>query len=194
MSNTIETEKNTVIDIKISIRYCNRGGIDIAGFDSFFDIGTEIEEFEIRVVSFCKGRFLQSGAFFTIWWANFAIEIVKNAQLQNSPTQLQGRAKPNFWTRNRNQWVLKGNFRTTKSKPICMNGIIQNQNRNQFLINKKFEIKIKIKMQKAVLFKTETETNIRSYLVTMTSYFQFPMPNYGQRLTKQSEYKDFISK
>ena len=81
----------------------------------------------------------------------------------------QGRAKPNFWTRNRNQWVLKGNFRTTKSKPICMNGIIQNQNRNQFLIYKKFEIKIKTEMQKAVLFKTETETNIRSYLVTMTS-------------------------
>ena len=81
----------------------------------------------------------------------------------------QGRAKPNFWTRNRNQWVLKGNFRTTKSKPICMNGIIQNQNRNQFLIYKKFKIKIKTEMQKAVLFKTETETNIRSYLVTMTS-------------------------
>ena len=81
----------------------------------------------------------------------------------------QGRAKPNFWTRNRNQWVLKGNFRTTKSKPICMNGIIQNQNRNQFLIYKKFKIKIKTEMQKAVLFKTETETNIRSYLVTMMS-------------------------
>ena len=81
----------------------------------------------------------------------------------------QGRAKPNFWTRNRNQWVLKGNFRTTKSKPICINGIIRNQNRNQFLIYKKFEIKIKTKMQKAVLFKTKTETNIRSYLVTMTS-------------------------
>ena len=81
----------------------------------------------------------------------------------------QGRAKPNFWTRNRNQWLLKSNFRTTKSKPICMNGIIQNQNQNQFLIYKKFEIKIKTEMQKAVLFKTETETNIRSYLVTMTS-------------------------
>ena len=50
-----------------------------------------------------------------------------------------------------------------------MNGKIQNQNRNQFLIYKKFEIKIKTEMQKAVLFKTETETNIRSYLVTMTS-------------------------
>ena len=47
-----------------------------------------------------------------------------------------------------------------------MNGIIQNQNRNKFLIYKKFEIKIKTEMQKAVLFKTETETNIRSYLVT----------------------------
>ena len=82
---------------------------------------------------------------------------------------LQGRALPNFCTRNSNQWVLKGNFRTTKSKPICINGIIRNQNRNQFLIYKKFEITIKTKMQKAVLFKTKTETNIRSYLVTMTS-------------------------
>ena len=81
----------------------------------------------------------------------------------------QGRAKPNFWTRNRNQWAIKGNFRTTESKPICMNGIIQNQNQNKFFIYKKFKIKIKTEMQKAVLFKTETETNIRSYLVTMTS-------------------------
>ena len=42
-----------------------------------------------------------------------------------------------------------------------MNGIIQNQNRNQFLIYKKLEIKIKTEMQKAVLFKTESENQYK---------------------------------
>ena len=39
-----------------------------------------------------------------------------------------------------------------------MNGIIRNQNQSQFLIYKKFEIKIKPEIQKVVLFKTETNT------------------------------------
>ena len=37
---------------------------------------------------FLLGRFLQSGAFFTIGWANFAIGRFLQSQLQNSPTKL----------------------------------------------------------------------------------------------------------
>ena len=81
----------------------------------------------------------------------------------------QGCAKPGFWTRNHNQWVLMGSFRTTKSKssksiaiistirnqgPVHVllgflgNGGVFGQNQNQRLYFKKFEIKIKTNMLK----------------------------------------------
>ena len=81
----------------------------------------------------------------------------------------QACAKPNCWTRNRNQWGPIGTFRTTKSKPTRLNGKIRNQNRNKYINCENFEIKIKTKMSIDALFKTETKTNRRSYLVTMTS-------------------------
>ena len=88
------------------------------------------------------------------WWSTPYHRGLESPFIQILPWRRQGRAKPDFLTRNRNQWVQLSSFRTTKPKPMCMNYCLRHQNRNQY--------------SNAMQFDTEIVTNVPRYLFRIT--------------------------
>ena len=68
-------------------------------------------------------------------------------------------AKLYILSRNRNQYAIGSRFRTTKSKPICIDGFFRNQNRNQCPNFEQIRNQNQNQFAWAAIFKTKTTTN-----------------------------------